>query len=116
MATAEVGDGERKDLERGLGALGSGEKGGGGAATGGEGMDCVPVWLDDKIHDSEYSEALDDGLELIKWSRLLQRNVQDVPLAYPSLPPSPRFARQGDRGTQLERLRRSQLDVRKESC
>jgi trehalose 6-phosphate synthase/phosphatase len=45
LGQGELGDAEKRDLESGLAAMSS--------KNHGEGIECVPVWLDDKIHTSK---------------------------------------------------------------
>ncbi|KAI5477902.1 trehalose 6-P phosphatase, glycosyltransferase family 20 protein [Pseudohyphozyma bogoriensis] len=44
ISQAELGDEEKKDLEKGLKKM----------SEEGEGMGCIPVWLDDKVHTAFY--------------------------------------------------------------
>lgn len=47
LGQGELGPAEKKDLERGLMGMSSNNQG--------EGIECVPVWLDDKVHYSASS-------------------------------------------------------------
>lgn len=44
LGQGELGEAEKRDLETGLIAMSTKNQG--------EGIECVPVWLDDKIHFS----------------------------------------------------------------
>lgn len=57
LGQGELGEAEKKDLEQGLKAMnGSNE---------GEGIGCVPVWLDDKVHFSKHESTKSEKKLLI---------------------------------------------------
>lgn len=107
LGQGELGEVEKKDLERGLKNM---------AGVSEEGIGCVPVWLDDKVHYSMlFLELSRGGVLTAGYSRrLLRRHVQDVPLASLPLPRTPRLARQEVRARILERLLRDQPHLRQE--
>lgn len=49
LGQGELGDTAKKDLERGLKSM---------AGEAEEGIGCVPVWLEDKVHTGEFAVEL----------------------------------------------------------
>lgn len=55
LGQGELGEAEKRDLESGLAAMSSKNQG--------EGIECVPVWLDDTVHYSESRMGLEELME-----------------------------------------------------